>query len=555
MRKWLLPRVFERMSAGQGEFLAELRPAVPLFLRFGGIDYDADPDAIAKLDALVSRAQQIVDSYGGNVLQLTIGDKGAYLYAVFGAPGRARERRRQGLRRRARAGRAGAEHCRHRAADRGRRRTAAQRHLRPRRAADVLLSRRRGQPGRAADECRARRRHLRVGRGAPRRQPRVRLGRHRPPCGSPARRPRSSRRRSSGAHGAGRGDTASGDLLGRETELSSLRDLAVESLQGTGSISVITGAGGVGKSRLLSEIGALAGRSGRSGPSSQRPVLRRPYQLRHLGGQICRQAWGIDPTRPYEKVVAQLTEVLGTAGPQRLAAAPAARHPARRCAIPDTALTASLDARLRKTSLESLVVELFEAEPRRPGRSRCCSTRQSTWTRCPGSWPRPSADPSPRTPMLVLLAQRPADADEPPLQALPARPPDVPGRAGRADLPPARRATRSGPWRTRPLPGPALDRLIALAGGNPFHLEELVTFLLDRGRQRPTPSELGSHQPAQSAARPHRRPAPSRRGAPSRSRASWAPGSSPAVVAGSYPELGTERRRGQAAANPATGPR
>ena len=29
---------------------------------------------------------QIIAQYGGNVLQLTIGDKGAYLYAVFGSP-------------------------------------------------------------------------------------------------------------------------------------------------------------------------------------------------------------------------------------------------------------------------------------------------------------------------------------------------------------------------------------------------------------------------------------------------------------------------------------
>ena len=38
---------------GRGEFLAELRPAYPLFVRFGGIDYDDDDDAIAKLDDFV----------------------------------------------------------------------------------------------------------------------------------------------------------------------------------------------------------------------------------------------------------------------------------------------------------------------------------------------------------------------------------------------------------------------------------------------------------------------------------------------------------------------
>ncbi len=39
-REWLLPDIFERLRAGHGEFLAELRPAYPVFLRFGGIDYD-----------------------------------------------------------------------------------------------------------------------------------------------------------------------------------------------------------------------------------------------------------------------------------------------------------------------------------------------------------------------------------------------------------------------------------------------------------------------------------------------------------------------------------
>jgi adenylate cyclase len=86
VRPWLLPAVYERLRSGRGEFLAELRPAYPLFLRFGGIDYDDDDEAIAKLDDFVRRAQQIMAGYGGNVLQLTLGDKGAYVYGVFGSP-------------------------------------------------------------------------------------------------------------------------------------------------------------------------------------------------------------------------------------------------------------------------------------------------------------------------------------------------------------------------------------------------------------------------------------------------------------------------------------
>src|SRR4029079_16283947 len=83
---WILPEVYERMRSARGELLAELRPAYPVFLRFGGIDYDDDPDAIDKLDAFVRRAQTIMAGYGGHVLQLTLGDKGAYLYGVFGSP-------------------------------------------------------------------------------------------------------------------------------------------------------------------------------------------------------------------------------------------------------------------------------------------------------------------------------------------------------------------------------------------------------------------------------------------------------------------------------------
>ena len=86
MRPWVLPAVYERLRAGRGELLAELRPAIPVFVRFGGIEYDTDDAAAEKLDDFIRRAQRAFADCGGNVLQLTIGDKGAYLYAVFGSP-------------------------------------------------------------------------------------------------------------------------------------------------------------------------------------------------------------------------------------------------------------------------------------------------------------------------------------------------------------------------------------------------------------------------------------------------------------------------------------
>jgi predicted ATPase/class 3 adenylate cyclase len=86
VRPLLLPTVYNRLLAGQGEFLTELRPVVACFVRFGGLDYDADPQAPAKLNAYICWVQQVVAAYEGVILDLTLGDKGSYLYAAWGAP-------------------------------------------------------------------------------------------------------------------------------------------------------------------------------------------------------------------------------------------------------------------------------------------------------------------------------------------------------------------------------------------------------------------------------------------------------------------------------------
>ena len=86
VRVWLLLPVYERLREGLGEFLTELRPAVVLFLRFEGIDYDSDPGAGARLDAFVRWVQTVFSRHEGYLLQLIIGDKGNYLYGAFGAP-------------------------------------------------------------------------------------------------------------------------------------------------------------------------------------------------------------------------------------------------------------------------------------------------------------------------------------------------------------------------------------------------------------------------------------------------------------------------------------
>ena len=86
IRPWLLPPVYKRLSIGMGRFLAELRPAVAVFVQFLGIDYESDQRAGEKLDTFIRDVIHILEHYDGSLIQLTLGDKGSYLYAAFGAP-------------------------------------------------------------------------------------------------------------------------------------------------------------------------------------------------------------------------------------------------------------------------------------------------------------------------------------------------------------------------------------------------------------------------------------------------------------------------------------
>jgi adenylate cyclase len=85
VRPWVHPAVVERLQAGMGEFLTELRPTVAIFLKFNGIDYDRDPQAGQRLNEYICAVQALLSRGGGNLLEITVGDKGSYLYISFGA--------------------------------------------------------------------------------------------------------------------------------------------------------------------------------------------------------------------------------------------------------------------------------------------------------------------------------------------------------------------------------------------------------------------------------------------------------------------------------------
>ncbi|RPI23915.1 MAG: adenylate/guanylate cyclase domain-containing protein, partial [Chloroflexota bacterium] len=86
VRPWVLATIYKRLESGLGDFLTELRPVTALFLRFGGIDYEHDPEAGHKLDGYIRWVQEVLTSYEAVLTHPTIGDKGSFLCMSFGAP-------------------------------------------------------------------------------------------------------------------------------------------------------------------------------------------------------------------------------------------------------------------------------------------------------------------------------------------------------------------------------------------------------------------------------------------------------------------------------------
>jgi hypothetical protein len=46
--------MYERLRSGPSHFLAELKPAVTLFLKFDGLEYDQDETGGTKLDSYIT---------------------------------------------------------------------------------------------------------------------------------------------------------------------------------------------------------------------------------------------------------------------------------------------------------------------------------------------------------------------------------------------------------------------------------------------------------------------------------------------------------------------
>ncbi|HXV72761.1 MAG TPA: AAA family ATPase [Acidimicrobiia bacterium] len=79
--EWLHPLVRDHLQQGLGSLMGQLRDVVTMFVGFE----DGDSEDSEHFAEFVARAQEVIASFEGMVLQVLVDEKGSHLYAVFGA--------------------------------------------------------------------------------------------------------------------------------------------------------------------------------------------------------------------------------------------------------------------------------------------------------------------------------------------------------------------------------------------------------------------------------------------------------------------------------------
>ncbi len=500
LRPWLLPAVYEREREGLGAFLTELRPAVVLFMHFRGIDYESE-GAEAQLDRFVRGVQQVLVRHEGTFLALTIGDKGSYLSAAFGAPVAHEDDDRRAV--------AAALELRRLAGEQG--------GFEP---VEIGISR--GPVRAGAYGAASRRTYSVIGDD-------VNLAARLMGLAAPGETLISGR-----VHGSIRSDftfeprppiavkgkaeplavfAVTGELrsspirlqeptyvlpmVGRATELRLLGDKMDLALQGKGQVVGITAAAGMGKSRLVAEVIRLGRRRGFTGfgGACRADGTASSYLV---WSNIWRALFELDPDMALRKQLRRLEGEIGELAPDRVDALPLLGE-VLGIPIPETDFTQSLEPKERKSALEALLVDCLRAaaaEAREDGEGLMLVLEDVHWIDAVShdlleEVARAAAD----LPILILLAYRPLDLprlQEPRVQTLPYFTEIVLPELNAAEAEQAIRAKLAQlfPERGGAVPPALIENLTSRAQGNPFYLEELLNYVHDRGLDPRNPADF-----------------------------------------------------------------
>jgi adenylate cyclase len=85
VRPFVDATIRERVESGLGDYVAELRNSIPMFIQIKGV-IPEQLNARDILDSYVRAAQSVITSFGGRFVSVEVGDKGSVFFAVFGAP-------------------------------------------------------------------------------------------------------------------------------------------------------------------------------------------------------------------------------------------------------------------------------------------------------------------------------------------------------------------------------------------------------------------------------------------------------------------------------------
>jgi adenylate cyclase len=361
VRPWLLAPVYQRLRLGMGHFLAELRPTVALFLRFSGIDYDHDEAAGEKLGAYICWVLNTITRYGGTLIDLNIGDKGSYLYINFGAP----QSYEDNAARAASAALAlqdpppdlnfiesvqiGISQGRMRAGAYGgaNHRTYGVLGDEVNMAARLMMK---AKPGQTVISEAAQRSIARAFDLDPLPPMQVK-GKNEPVTAYVLRDVKQFERmhRMSATYAL--------PMVGRAADLAHIEQAVEQAAAGRGQVITLVGEPGVGKSRLVAEAVRFA--EGRSipvyGGACESYSINSSY---FVWQPIWRDLLGVDPTLPVAEQIEILACRFPTIDPDLLPRLPLLGA-VLQFAIPDNDFTRSFDAKLRKSSLESLLVDVL----------------------------------------------------------------------------------------------------------------------------------------------------------------------------------------------------
>lgn len=487
LRPWVLAPVYQRERAGMISFLTDLRPAVPFFVNFAGIDYDHDEDAEAKLSAFIAYIQRIITKYEAVLLQLVIGDKGSYGYAVFGAfTAHEDDAQRavyaaleikqtprkldyiQSLQLGISLGtlRVGAygNATRQTYAALGDDVNLAARLMTTASPDEVLVT------GRVQVEIgdtftvEPRQPIMMKGKGEP--QPVFAvtgISHHRA-----TRLPEPAYRL---------------PMVGRRAELALVEEKLKLALEGKGQVIGITAEAGMGKSRLIAEVIRLARKHGfiGYGGACQSSGTNTAYLVWH---PIWRAFFDLDPEMPQRKQIRLLEGELEDRVPERVVSLPLLGL-VLDLPLPDNELTAALDPQDRKNALEVLLEDCLKSAVRE---SPLLIVLEDLHWIDPLSHDllETLARVSENLPICFVLAYRPPDL----LRLQAHRVEKMPHftRIELKDLTPSdaeqlirAKLAQLFPERTGVLPKALVDQLMLRSQGNPFFIEELINYLHDRG--------------------------------------------------------------------------